>query len=100
MTSEGDIRSILGRALDADEAGRKDEAIDLYGQAVEKILRLEDREKREKLNKFAKQALDRAEELKGIRHQASGQAAPQASRHSPTVLQPVKSSSALGRNQV
>lgn len=34
--------------------------------AVEIILSIEDKEKREKLNKFARQALDRAEELKGI----------------------------------
>jgi calpain-7 len=34
--------------------------------AVEIILSIDDKEKREKLNKFAKQALDRAEELKGI----------------------------------
>ncbi|XP_050080262.1 calpain-7-like [Anopheles maculipalpis] len=99
MTSEGEIRSILGRALDADEAGKKDEAIDLYGQAVEKILRLEDREKREKLNKFAKQALDRAEELKGIKYtgqvvQPKQQQQPSVS-HSPTNLQPVKNSSGL-----
>lgn len=31
------------------------------------ILSIEDKEKREKLNKFARQALDRAEELKGIK---------------------------------
>lgn len=34
--------------------------------AVELILSIDDKEKREKLNKFARQALDRAEELKGI----------------------------------
>ncbi|ETN61704.1 calpain [Anopheles darlingi] len=66
MSEEADVRSILSRALDADEAGRKEEAIDLYGEAVEKILRLQDREKREKLNKFALNALERAEKLKGI----------------------------------
>uniref|UniRef100_A0A182W9E9 Calpain catalytic domain-containing protein n=1 Tax=Anopheles minimus TaxID=112268 RepID=A0A182W9E9_9DIPT len=94
MTSEGEIRSILSRALDADEADKKDEAIDLYGQAVEKILRLEDREKRDRLNKFAKQALERAEELKGIKY--TGQVVPQPSAsHSPTVLQPVRSSAGL-----
>uniref|UniRef100_A0A182QE17 Calpain catalytic domain-containing protein n=1 Tax=Anopheles farauti TaxID=69004 RepID=A0A182QE17_9DIPT len=95
MSGESEIRSILGRALDADEAGRRDEAIDLYGQAVEKILRLEDREKREKLNKFAKQALDRAEELKGVRY--TGQVTPLASpvTHTPTALQPVRSSAGL-----
>lgn len=38
--------------------------------AVEIILSIEDKEKREKLNKFARQALDRAEELKGIKRNA------------------------------
>lgn len=36
---------------------------------MELILSIDDKEKREKLNKFAKQALDRAEELKGIKYQ-------------------------------
>lgn len=39
--------------------------------AVELILSIDDKEKREKLNKFARQALDRAEELKGIKKQDS-----------------------------
>jgi calpain-7 len=39
--------------------------------AVELILSIDDKEKREKLNKFARQALDRAEELKGIRKKDS-----------------------------
>lgn len=68
MSIESECRSILSRALDADEAGDKELAIELYGKAVETILRIEDRERREKLNKFAKQALDRAEELKGIKY--------------------------------
>lgn len=44
-------------------------AIQYYTEAVELILSIDDKEKREKLNKFAKQALDRAEELKGIKYQ-------------------------------
>lgn len=35
--------------------------------AVELIISIDDKDKREKLNKFARQALDRAEELKGIK---------------------------------
>lgn len=42
-------------------------AIEYYTMAVELILSIEDKEKREKMNKFARQALDRAEELKGIK---------------------------------
>ncbi len=45
----------------------QEEAIQNYTLAVELILSIDDKEKREKLNKFAKQALDRAEELKGIK---------------------------------
>lgn len=52
---------------DADERGDKAKAIELYTQAVEIILSIDDKEKREKLNKFAIQALTRAEELKGIK---------------------------------
>ncbi|XP_053680934.1 calpain-7-like [Anopheles nili] len=97
MTSESDIRTILCRALDADELGKKEEAINLYGQAVEKILRLEDREVREKLNKFAKQALERAEELKGIKYSSPVNPQPSASLTPTTLQQPVRSSSVLSR---
>lgn len=38
--------------------------------AVELILSIEDKEKRDKMNKFARQALDRAEELKGIKKES------------------------------
>ncbi|XP_058130036.1 calpain-7-like [Anopheles ziemanni] len=92
MASESDIRAILTRALDADEAGRKDEAINLYGQAVEQILRLDDREKKDKLSKFAKQALDRAEELKGIKY--TGHNPVPGASLTPTASNPVVRSSA------
>lgn len=45
----------------------QEQAIHYYTMAVELILSIEDKEKREKMNKFARQALDRAEELKGIK---------------------------------
>jgi calpain-7 len=47
----------------------QEKAIQYYTEAVELIISIDDKEKREKLNKFAKQALDRAEELKGIKYQ-------------------------------
>lgn len=49
----------------------KEQAIQYYTMAVEMILSIEDKEKREKMNKFARQALDRAEELKGIKRKDS-----------------------------
>ncbi|XP_039453732.1 calpain-7-like [Culex pipiens pallens] len=67
MSIESECHKLLSRALDADESGQKELAIELYGQTVETILRIENRESREKLHRFAMQALERAEELKGIR---------------------------------
>ncbi|KAL7025655.1 hypothetical protein ACKWTF_013582 [Chironomus riparius] len=62
---------VLMKALDCDERGDKEQAIHYYTMAVELILSIEDKEKREKMNKFARQALDRAEELKGIKKNES-----------------------------
>ena len=67
--SEIECRNLLLKALDYDESGDKENAIDYYLQSVEVILTIENKEVREKLNGFAKQALDRAEELKGIKNQ-------------------------------
>ena len=55
---------------------------------------IDDKEKREKLNKFAKQALDRAEELKGIKHQNVESSVPVQHASSPSassrsIIQPV-----------
>lgn len=61
------IHRILSQALGADEAGNKTAAIAFYLEAVEAILKIGDRELRAKLNRFATQSLDRAEQLKGIR---------------------------------
>lgn len=65
--TETDIHKILSQALDADESGNKDLAISLYTKSVEGILQIMDPDIRGRLNKYAKQALDRAEELKGIK---------------------------------
>ncbi|KAL0268630.1 UNVERIFIED_CONTAM: hypothetical protein PYX00_010489 [Menopon gallinae] len=60
---------LFSQALDADERGHKDIAVDLYGQTVEFVLSLKnkcDHIVQSKLTTRAEQALDRAEELKGI----------------------------------
>ncbi|GFG37190.1 hypothetical protein Cfor_09323 [Coptotermes formosanus] len=61
---------LFHQALDADEAGNKDEAVELYTQAVELGIRTRssarDPELQNKLASLARQALERAEELKGI----------------------------------
>lgn len=67
MTSDQDIHRMLSRALGADEAGQIAAAIEHYLAAVEAILRLPDAEQRARLNAFATRALDRAEQLKGVR---------------------------------
>lgn len=67
--AELEIHKILSKALDADESGNKELAIQYYTQSVEEILKCEDPSIRARLNKFAKQSLDRAEELKGIKRE-------------------------------
>lgn len=74
---------ILQFFRDADEKGDKTKAIELYTQAVEIIISIDDKEKREKLNKFAIQALNRAEELKGIKNDDKKKPEPIASRTVP-----------------
>ncbi|KAJ1522774.1 hypothetical protein ONE63_001930 [Megalurothrips usitatus] len=63
-------RFLFSQALDADEAGLKDEAVELYTQAVELSMtaksQTKDIEKQEKLNRLLHAALERAETLKGI----------------------------------
>lgn len=66
--SESEIHAILSQALDADESKNETLAISLYTKTVEMILQISDKETRTRLNKFAIQALDRAEELKGIKN--------------------------------
>lgn len=60
------VHDILSKALDADEKGDKELAIDFYTKAVELVLKISDPTLKERLNKYAIQALERAEELKGI----------------------------------
>ncbi|XP_018915585.2 calpain-7 [Bemisia tabaci] len=61
---------LISQALDADEAGAKDVAVSLYTQAVELGLSAKkgilDQDTINKLTSLARQALERAEELKGI----------------------------------
>lgn len=59
---------LFQQGLDADEAGLKDTAVQLYSQAVELALKQsqEDPEIRNKTMTLAVKALERAEELKGI----------------------------------
>ncbi|XP_028163576.1 calpain-7-like isoform X7 [Ostrinia furnacalis] len=59
---------LMQQALDADEADLKDIALQLYTQAVELAVTIKssDPEIKEKVKGLASQALDRAEDLKGI----------------------------------
>ncbi|GLH15298.1 Uncharacterized protein GBIM_19783 [Gryllus bimaculatus] len=61
---------LFTQALDADEAGNRDDAVELYSKAVELGLEARsatsDPELHSKLTAVARQALERAEELKGI----------------------------------
>lgn len=66
MSEKEAVHLILSHALDADERGDKEGAITHYTNAVERILKISDPELKQRLNKYAIQALDRAEELRGI----------------------------------
>ena len=60
----------LVEALDLDENGQEDEAVDLYAEAVELCLKAKDEVKNDdklktQLSKIARQALERAEKIKG-----------------------------------
>lgn len=66
MSAKEEIHATLRQALDADEQGDKIRAVELYSTAVELILKVSDTELRQKLNKHAVNALERAEELRGI----------------------------------
>lgn len=62
---------LMRQGLDEDEAGNKDDAIDLYSEAVELCLKAKkltaDTDLQRKLMNLAKQALDRAETLKKLK---------------------------------
>lgn len=83
MSAKEIVHETLSQALDADEKGDKDLAIEYYSKAVELVLKISDPALKERMNKYAIQALERAEELRGI-------SAPKAERkieetHSPSV---------------
>lgn len=66
MEGAGLIHEILRAALDADENNDTEKAVTLYSRAVELILKVRDPVLKQKLNRYAVQAIERAEELKGI----------------------------------
>lgn len=66
MSEKETVHDLLSKALDADESGNKELAIDFYTKAVEVVLKITDQALKERLNKYAIQALERAEELRGI----------------------------------
>lgn len=66
MSAKEIVHEVLSKALDADEKGDKDLAIEYYSKAVELVLKISDPALKERLNKYAIQALERAEELRGI----------------------------------
>lgn len=66
MSEKEAVHNILSQALDADESGDIENAVHYYTKAVELILQIKDPTMKEQLNKYAVQALDRAEELRGI----------------------------------
>ena len=70
--SSGDFeraKFCLVEALDLDENGQEEEAVDLYAEAVRLCLKAKDETKDDKLktqlSKYARQALERAEKIKG-----------------------------------
>lgn len=66
MSEKEIVHDILSKALDADESGDKESAFNYYTKAVELILHIKDATVKEQLNKYAVQALERAEELRGV----------------------------------
>lgn len=62
-----EVHDLMKRALDADAAGDKEIAIDLYMKGADTYLRIKDLTLKEKLKKFAIDAIERAESLKGIK---------------------------------
>lgn len=79
--AESEVHDLMTKALDSDEAGDKEIAINYYTQSVELILKISDKTIRDRLNKFAVQALDRAEKLKGIKYKPIPSAAYQSPIH-------------------
>lgn len=84
MSEKEGVHEILSKALDADESNDIADAVNYYMRAVERILQIKDAHVRDQLNKYAVQALDRAEELRGIsspKHKAVASAAQDPEAH-------------------
>lgn len=62
-----EVYELLQRALDADSAGDKGAAIELYMKGADTYLKISDVILKNKLQKFAIDAISRAEELKGVK---------------------------------
>lgn len=98
MSGKENVHEMLRRALDADEQGDKPLAVELYSNAVEMILKITDTTLREKLNKYAVNALERAEELRGISPTHKPKASQQQNvsnattsiRHDPSKMQSIR----------
>lgn len=66
MSEKDIVHEILSAALDADERDDTEKAVELYSKAVEVILKISNPTVKKQLNKYAVEALDRAEQLRGI----------------------------------
>lgn len=62
-----EVYDLMQRALDADSAGDKETAIELYMKGADTYLKISDVMLKNKLQKFAIDAISRAEELKGVK---------------------------------
>ncbi|GAB0097193.1 calpain-7 [Sergentomyia squamirostris] len=86
--SESECHEVLRKALDADESGDGEAALEFYTKFVELTLRIDNSTSKEKLQNLAKQALDRAEALKGKNLHDKERVDDVAQQVSPAVQQP------------
>lgn len=77
-----EVYDLMKRALDADTADDKEKAIGLYMRGADTYLKIDDPQLKDKLKKFAIDAISRAEELKGITTASSTAAATSPSTQS------------------
>lgn len=70
--SLSDCQEVLKSALSADEKGQSELALDLYTQFVELSLKVTNPKNKQKVQELAKQALDRAEDIKNELEPPSG----------------------------
>lgn len=90
-----EVYDLMQRALDADSAGDKDTAIELYMKGADTFLRISDVTLKDKLKKFAIDAISRAEELKGITTATASSTTPATSPISPSAQTNVLSKCAV-----